>query len=94
MYIIPQNKLVDRFPIRADQQAVACRKIARDIRSEHAAGMGPIPMSNFSKLPRLRAADSMDLQAERWEHEMRTGEPNMTDRRKIEAGAGSRAEQD
>ncbi len=67
--------------------ARVCRKLAQDLRKEHASGMGPIPLTGLGnekyKISRDLAAKRFDEQAGRWEHESRTGELNMVDRDKI-----------
>ena len=68
--------------------ARVCRRLAADMRAEHAAGWGPVPLSALSggrvnTITRLEASRSMDEQAERWEEEVRTGIPNYHDREKI-----------
>jgi hypothetical protein len=70
----------------------ACRKLAADLRREYAAGWGPVPMTcpdgNLfgglrNTISRLEAADSLELQADRWEAEWRTGIPNAEDRGRL-----------
>jgi hypothetical protein len=70
--------------------ARACRKLAEDLRREHAKGMGPVQLTNVegnhgggwtNSISRLEAAHSMDRQAERWEAEVRGEERNDLDRR-------------
>ena len=70
------------YPLDPAAQAAACRLLASVLRREHAMGMDPLQTS-FGTISRLDAAVSADAQAERWEHEIRTGEPNTIDRAKI-----------
>lgn len=76
------------FPVRAERMAAACRKLAADLRREHAMGEGPIQARGSGgqvahRISREVAAISMDAQADRWEAEARTGVRNTTDRAKI-----------
>jgi hypothetical protein len=70
----------------------ACRKLAADLRREYAAGWGPVPLTcpdgNLfgglrNTITRLEAADSLELQANRWAEEVATGVPNAEDRGKL-----------
>ena len=75
-------------PLDARAMERACRKLAADLRREYAAGWGPIAMTSLMNegnvtISRLEAADSLELQADRWEAEWRTGVPNTTDRAKL-----------
>ena len=72
-----------QHPIDPHMQARVCRKLARDMRAEHAARMPPIKMFDWTYLSRLDAADSMDARAARWEAEIRTGVLNHQDRRSM-----------
>lgn len=81
---------VQYYPLDARQMALACRKLARDMRAEHEAGMGPLVLqSNTNQyagpkyISRWQAAWSLDRQAQRWEREAETGIPNTEDRAKI-----------
>lgn len=76
------------WPVRAEGMAAACRKLAADLRREHAMGEGPIQATGPTggaalRVSRATAAISMDQQADRWESEARTGVRNTTDRAKI-----------
>jgi hypothetical protein len=69
-----------------------CRQSASDLRAEHAKGMPPIQLTgggfgdtDGGTITRLEAAIRLDAQAARWEHEVRTGEPNIHDRKLIGA---------
>jgi hypothetical protein len=76
-------------PVRAEGMAAACRKLAADLRREHAMEWPPIRMAGLGwgapEISRAAAAISMDQQAERWESEMKTGVRNTTDRARIGA---------
>jgi hypothetical protein len=70
----------------------ACRKLAADLRREYAAGWGPIGLTNpdgnlfgglRNTISRLEAADSLELQADRWLTEYQSGIPNAEDRGKL-----------
>lgn len=70
----------DQYPVRPHLMATVCRRLAADMRREHAMGMDPITLtcegrngSTVPRISRLEAALSMDRQAERWEEECRTG---------------------
>ena len=76
------------YPLDARPMAKTCRKLARDLRAEHAAGWGLIHLSADTggveyMITRAEAADSLDEQAARWLAECRTGEPNHLDRSRI-----------
>jgi hypothetical protein len=78
-----------KYPLDPVLMARACRTLARDLRAEHAAGEPPVVMmgnSKFRTITRWEAAVRLDQQAERWEAEVRTGEPNTFDREKIGCG--------
>jgi hypothetical protein len=52
--------------------AVACRKLAADLRREAAAGWADIPLTGSRSgltITRAEAAASLDARAERWEKE-------------------------
>jgi len=72
-----------------------CRQMADDLRWEHGQGMPPIILTggwgSILSITRLEAATRMDAQANRWEEEIRTGEPNMHDR-KLMGAAPTRVE--
>ena len=78
---------VQYHPLDPAGMARACRKLAEDLRHEHAKGWGPVQLANIegnprnSRISRLEAAHSMDRQAERWEAEVRGEERNDLDRR-------------
>jgi hypothetical protein len=67
--------------------ATACRKMARDLRAEAAAGWGSIGLTSIGgpdrKVTRWQAAASLDRQAERWEAEARGEGENVLDRERI-----------
>lgn len=67
----------DQYPVRPHLMATVCRRLAADMRREHAMGMEPITLTGYcaagGRTSRLEAALSMDRQAERWEEECRTG---------------------
>jgi hypothetical protein len=70
-------------PVDAALMARECRKLARDLRSEAAAGWPDVPLSIGGPhvgIPRGEAARRLDEQAERWEREATTGERNEHDR--------------
>ena len=78
------------YPLRARDMEAACRKLAADLREEFAAGLGPVSLSKSPEdgvadvtISRLEAAENLELQADRWEAEWRTGVPNREDRAKI-----------
>jgi enoyl-CoA hydratase/carnithine racemase len=76
------------YPLNARQMAVTCRKLADDLRAEHAMGWGLIHLSADTggieyMITRAEAADSLDEQAERWLEEVATGRPNTIDRARI-----------
>ena len=76
------------YPLDARRMAETCRKLARDLRAEHAAGWGLIHLSADTggveyMITRAEAADSLDAQADRWAEEARTGVPNAIDRSRI-----------
>ena len=78
------------YPLRARDMEAACRKLAADLRREYAAGWGPVSLSKSPEdgvadvtISRLEAAENLELQADRWEAEWRTGVPNREDRAKI-----------
>ena len=76
------------YPLDARAMAATCRKLARDLRAEHAMGWGLIHLSADHGgveylITRAEAADSLDAQAERWEMEFESGVRNTTDREKI-----------
>lgn len=56
-----------KFPITAVGMVQACRKLAVDFRREG----------------RMKMADNMDSQAERWQAEIDSGTPNKADRDRI-----------
>ena len=60
------------------------------MRWEHGQGMPEIMLTggggSILSITRLEAAIRMDAQADRWEHEVRTGEPNL-DHRKLMGAA-------
>lgn len=77
-------------PVRAEGMAAACRKLAADLRREHAMGEGPIRATGPTggaarRVSRATAAISMDQQADRWEQEVKTGVRNEVDRGRINA---------
>lgn len=62
----------DRYPLRPAAMAVACRKLAADLRREAAAGWADIPLTGSRSgltITRAEAAASLDARAERWEKE-------------------------
>lgn len=67
-------------PLNPSIQMWVSRKMARDLRNEHAMGYPPIAMINGVKMPRDVAALRLEEQADRWEREIRTGVPNTLDR--------------
>ena len=76
------------YPLDARRMAATCRKLARDLRAEHAAGWGVIHLSADHGgveylITRAEAADSLDEQADRWLREATSGEPNTVDRARI-----------
>jgi len=79
------------YPLRAADMARTCRKLARDMRNEYAAGEPPIGLTAPGNqwieeritISRLEAAERMEEQADRWLEEMRTGIPNAVDRSKL-----------
>ncbi len=80
------------YPLRARDMERTCRKLAADLRREYAAGWGPVPLTNpdgnkyggrDNVISRLEAAENLELQADRWEAEWKTGIRNATDRTKI-----------
>ena len=76
------------YPLDARRMAETCRRLARDLRAEHAAGWGLIHLSADTggveyMITRAEAADSLDEQAERWLEELKTGVPNAVDRSRI-----------
>lgn len=77
------------YEVNPHTMARVCRRMASDMRREHAVGMPPISMTSHgnckSFVPRDQAAASMDRQAERWETERDTGVPNIHDRTLIGA---------
>lgn len=69
-----------------------CRRLAADIREEHEQGLPPIQLSFIVRqdyreeavtVTRAEAAMSLEAQADRWQHEVDTGEPNRYDRDKL-----------
>jgi hypothetical protein len=70
----------DKYPLNPGLQMTVARKIARLLRNEHAMDYPPIQMIGGVQLPRDEAARRMDEQADRWEAEIRTGQPNTLDR--------------
>ncbi len=62
-----------------------CRRMADDLRWEHGQGMPPVMLTggggDIVSVTREEAAIRMDAQADRWEEEIRTGEPNLHDRK-------------
>jgi hypothetical protein len=83
------GRVTKYYPLRPREMAATCRKLAADLRREAALGWGPVPMtSNGNNVYRLgisraEAAVRMDEQAERWQHEAKTGERNEVDRARI-----------
>ena len=76
------------YPLDARRMAATCRRLARDLRNEHAMGWGLIHLSADAggieyMITRAEAADSLDAQAERWLEELKTGVPNAVDRSRI-----------
>ena len=78
------------YPLDARAMAATCRKLADDLRAEHALGWNLIELATPFEgnrvavfIGRLDAADSLDEQAERWLREATTGEPNRLDRSRI-----------
>lgn len=78
-----------KYPVSARLMAEACRKLANDLRAEHAAGDLPgIELTGRSRghagrMSRAHAAVAMDQQAERWEAEANGGPRNTLDRARI-----------
>ena len=76
-------------PLYPDKMAAACRKLASDLRREYAMGhVRGISLTAESGrrdniVSPLQAAMSLDEQARRWDAEVRTGERNEVDRRKL-----------
>lgn len=75
----------DRYPLRPDMMAKACRDLAAKYRREATKGEGPVTLTGSGNetrntIPRSEAADRLDQQAERWEAELLTGVPNVIDR--------------
>jgi hypothetical protein len=65
-----------------------CRRLANDLRREHALGMEGIQVTADSggwsnRVSRLELAISMDAQAARWEAEAKGGPRNRIDRARI-----------
>ena len=76
------------YPLDARRMAETCRKLARDLRAEHAMGWGLIHLSADAggveyMITRAEAADSLDEQADCWAEEARTGRPYVLDRGRI-----------
>ena len=76
-----------------------CRQMADDLRWEHGQGMPPIQLAGGEVgdtsggiITRLEAAIRMDAQADRWQAEIVTGEPNTHDRRLMECQVPPKAE--
>ncbi len=74
--------------IDARGMMTACRKLADDLRREHARGLGLVMMAGLGNyyanlITRADAAEAMDAQADRWAVELETGVPNRIDRDKI-----------
>ena len=76
-----------RYPLDPARQACICRKLASDLRAEHAAGWGPITLTKDPinggptiKITRLEAAPSFEEQAKRWDAEARGEARNDHDR--------------
>ena len=79
---------MNRYRLNPSFMARACRKLAADLRAEHAAGGGAIQATGRSgpvanRISRLEAATNMDAQAQRWEHEAATGILNTLDRLRL-----------
>lgn len=73
-------------PFRLDLMPKACRDLARKFMASHAKGEAAVHLSGDYPAPRtsnLEAARSLERQAERWQREIDTGEPNVEDRAKI-----------
>jgi hypothetical protein len=79
------------YPLIAADMGRACRKLARDLRGEHAAGWGGVPLTSAGNqwnsegfvITRREAALRLDEQAERWEAEAAGGPSNDHDRERI-----------
>lgn len=76
------------YPLDPALMGRVCRKLAADLRAEHAAGLGSISLTgagsaDMVRVSRAQAAVAMDEQAERWEREVRDGIPNEISRRRI-----------
>lgn len=76
------------YPLDARRMAETCRRLADDLRAEHAMGWGLIHLSADHGgveylITRAEAADSLDEQADRWTLEFESGVRNTTDRAKI-----------
>ena len=78
------------YPLDARRMAETCRRLADDLRAEHAMGWDLIELANqfgggqvLVFIGRLDAADSLDEQADRWLREATTGVPNRLDRARI-----------
>lgn len=77
------------YPLHPRDMARVCRKLAADLRREQAVGgLPPIRVTAPSggvanTISRAESADSLDEQADRWEHESKTGQKNETDRARI-----------
>ena len=84
------STLLSPLETRAGWLGLVAVRLADDLRAEHAMGWGLIELATPFEgnrvavfIGRLDAADSLDEQAERWEMECRTGEPNRLDRSRI-----------
>lgn len=76
------------YPLDPRRMAATCRKLARDLRAEHAMGWGMVSLGKDDNdilvgITRAEAADSLDEQADRWLEELKTGIPNTVDRSKL-----------
>ena len=65
-------------PSTPAMRLAACRKLAADLRREHAAGQGPVsiitPDGEYILVSRADAARSMDRAGDRWESQVRAQE--------------------
>lgn len=78
------------YPLDPIRMAEACRRIARDLRAEHALGWEPISLASdpragrpTSRVTRDEAAERIEAQAARWDDEAAGRAWNRVDRERI-----------
>jgi hypothetical protein len=82
-----RGEQADKFPVRADVMAKACRDLAAVYHRAEAAGHPRVAVLHGT-ITCGEAANRLLQQAGRWDDEMRTGIPNAADRAKLRMRLG------